>query len=79
MLKLCVTGIREGQNIDYGMLRDSDIPLPPKEEQDQIVRYLDSKLAKINRYIKNRQKIIELLKEKLNTTYILMVNPLIQR
>ena len=65
LLKLCVTGIREGQNIDYGMLRDSDIPLPPKEEQDQIVRYLDSKLAKINRYIKNRQKIIELLKEKI--------------
>ena len=27
--------------------------------------YLDSKLAKINRYIKNRQKIIELLKEKI--------------
>ncbi|MEW6625150.1 MAG: restriction endonuclease subunit S, partial [Bacillota bacterium] len=64
LLKLCVTGIREGQNIDYSMLRDSDIPLPPKEEQDQIVRYLDSKLAKINKYIKNKKKLIELLKEQ---------------
>lgn len=64
LLKLCVTGIREGQNIDYNMLRDSDIPLPPKEEQDQIVRYLDNKLAKINKYIKSKKKLIELLKEQ---------------
>lgn len=38
--------------------------LPPKEEQDQIVRYLDSKLSKINKYIKAKKKQIELLKEQ---------------
>jgi type I restriction enzyme S subunit len=38
--------------------------IPPKEEQDQIVRYLDSKLAKINKYIKNKKKLVELLKEQ---------------
>lgn len=38
--------------------------IPPKEEQNQIVRYLDSKLAKINKYIKNKKKLIELLKEQ---------------
>ncbi len=65
LLKLCVTGIREGQNIDYSMLRNSDMPLPPKEEQDQIARYLDSKLAKINKLIKNKKKLIELLKEEI--------------
>lgn len=36
--------------------------IPPKEEQDQIVRYLDSKLSKINKFIKAKKKQIELLK-----------------
>jgi type I restriction enzyme, S subunit len=38
--------------------------IPPKEEQDQIVRYLDSKLVKINKFIKNKKRLIELLKEQ---------------
>jgi type I restriction enzyme, S subunit len=38
--------------------------IPPKEEQDHIVCHLDSKLAKINKYIKNKKKLIELLKEQ---------------
>lgn len=64
LLKLCVTGIREGQNIDYSMLKNSDIPIPPKEEQNQIVKYLDSKVSKINKFIKAKKKQIELLKEQ---------------
>jgi type I restriction enzyme, S subunit len=40
------------------------LPLPPKEEQDQIVRYLDSKSVKINKFIKNKKRLIELLKEQ---------------
>lgn len=40
------------------------IVVPPKEEQDQIVRYLDSKLAKINKFIRNKKRLIELLKEQ---------------
>ena len=43
---------------------DSPMICPTKEEQDQIVRYLDSKLAKINKFIKNKRKLIELLKEQ---------------
>lgn len=59
-------GVRVGQwDMRYDDFKNIKVYLPPKEEQDQIVRYLDSKLAKINRYIKNRQKIIELLKEKI--------------
>jgi type I restriction enzyme S subunit len=41
LLTMCVTGIREGQNIDYGKLKNHLIPLPPRDEQDQIVRYLE--------------------------------------
>ena len=40
-LKLHVTGIREGQNIDYERLSRSFIPIPPIEEQLIIVAYLD--------------------------------------
>jgi len=43
---------------------DSPMICPPKEEQDQIVRFLDSKILKINKFIKNKKKLIELLKEK---------------
>ena len=52
LLQLCVTGIREGKNIDYNKLKNHQIPVPPRDEQDQIVRFLDWKVAKINRLIK---------------------------
>jgi len=67
LLTLCVTGIREGQNIDYGKLRDHLLPVPPRDEQDQIVRYLDWQVSKINRLIAAKRKQIELLKEQRNT------------
>lgn len=38
--------------------------VPPKEEQDQIVKYLDSKIFKIDKLIKVKKKEIELLKEQ---------------
>lgn len=37
---------------------------PPREEQDQIVRYLDAKVGNINKLIRIKQKQIALLKEK---------------
>ena len=64
LLKMCVTGIREGQNIDYFLLKNSIIPLPPKKEQDQIAKFLDNRLSKINRFIKAKKKQVELLKEQ---------------
>ena len=43
-----------------------DMPFitPPREEQDQIVKYLDYKLAKINKFIKAKKKLIAVLKEQ---------------
>lgn len=61
LLTLCVTGIREGQNIDYEKLRNHFLPVPPREEQDQIVRYLDWQVSKINRLIAAKRKQIKLL------------------
>jgi type I restriction enzyme S subunit len=64
LLQNCVTGIREGQNIDYSKLRNHFIPIPSRPEQDQIVRYLDWKVSMINKYINAKKKQIELLKEQ---------------
>lgn len=40
------------------------LPVPPREEQDQIVRYLDWQVSKINKLISARKKQIVLLKEQ---------------
>ncbi len=65
LLQTCVTGIREGQNIDYGTLKRNAIPLPPVEEQEKIVRYLDSMTAKINKLIRAKKKIVDLTFERI--------------
>lgn len=44
LLKLCVTGIREGQNIDYNKLKNNLLLVPPLNEQALISKFLDSKL-----------------------------------
>ncbi len=59
LLQSCVTGIREGQNIDYRILKNIRIPVPPIDEQEQIAKYLDC----INTRINARIKEISLLKE----------------
>lgn len=63
-LSLFVTGIREGQNIDYVELSRSELPLPPLSEQSAIVRYLDYIDRRIRHYIRSKQKLIKLLEEQ---------------
>lgn len=63
LLKTCVTGIREGQNINNELLRKQLIPIPPLPEQKAIAEYLDKKTAQINELVSAKQKQIELLKE----------------
>lgn len=63
LLQLCVTGIREGQNIDYDTLKEYIIPIPPREEQDNIVAYLDYQVSNINKLILSKRKQITLLEE----------------
>ena len=63
LLKICVTGIREGQNINYSKLKQFSIPVPPLSEQKQIVSYLDTKCAKIDKLITNITKEIDCIKE----------------
>lgn len=63
LLKTCVTGIREGQNINFDLLRKSSIMLPPLSEQQAIVSYIDEKLQKIDQYMADLQREIDYLKE----------------
>lgn len=63
LLKTCVTGIREGQNINYDMLRNNSIMLPPASEQQAIVDYIEAKLSKIDSCMADLQAEIDYLKE----------------
>ena len=64
LLKSMVTGIREGQNIDYGKLRENLLPIPPIAEQTAIANYLDTATSKIDAAIAQQQKMIDLLNER---------------
>ena len=64
LLKSMVTGIREGQNIDYAKLRDNQLPIPSLKEQEAIANYLDSATSKIDEAIAQQQKMIDLLNER---------------
>lgn len=64
LLKSSVTGIREGQNIDYNKLKESLLPIPPEEEQKAMGCYLDAATSKIDKAIAMQQKMIDLLNER---------------
>lgn len=59
------TGIR--LTLSYNELRNVPIPVPPRAEQDQIVRFLDWKVSEINKLIGIRRKEIQELEELKNT------------
>lgn len=47
----------------YSEMKTILLPVPPRAEQDQIVRYLDWQVSRINRIIAAKRKQIEVLKE----------------
>ncbi len=55
----------------FSEMKNILLPVPPREEQDQIVRFLDWKVSEINRLINIKRKEIERLKE---LTYTLISN-----
>jgi type I restriction enzyme S subunit len=59
------TGIR--LTLGFGEFRKTILPLPPREEQDQIVRFLDWKISRINRHVNAKKRQIALLKEQKKT------------
>lgn len=63
-LTLAVTGIREGQNIDYSKLAIELLPVPPFEEQAAIVKYLAHANARIDKAIAAKRRLASLLGEE---------------
>ena len=58
-------GIRErSSDFRFEVFADQYLPIPPREEQDAIVRFLDAKCAKIDSLIKLKERQIALLNEK---------------
>ena len=57
-------GVR--QSIGFKDIRHLQVPVPPRAEQDQIVRYLDWQVSKINRLISAKRKEIDLTREYLS-------------
>lgn len=56
-------GVR--QSIGFKEIRHLQVSVPPRDEQDQIVRYLDWQVSKINRLIAAKRKQITVLQEQL--------------
>jgi type I restriction enzyme S subunit len=63
-LQTSVVGIRQGKNISYEELSYSFVPIPLIEEQTAIAQFLDRKTAQIDQAIAQKEKQIELLKER---------------
>ena len=63
-----LTSVRMRISMDY--LGSVMLPIPPREEQDQIVRFLDWKVSEINRLISNHKHqilMLEAMKQNLLT------------
>jgi type I restriction enzyme S subunit len=45
-------------------LKSTLLPIPPKQEQRQIARFLDWESSRIKKFIRNKRRLIELLKEQ---------------
>lgn len=61
-LKPLYHGLRK--TISIGTFLQTKLPVPPKEEQDQIVRYLDWQNSRLNKLINAKKKEIALLEEQ---------------
>ena len=61
------------RNIYWPEFKRSIVPVPPREEQEQIVRYLDWKVSKINKLIHGYQRQIKLLEERKRAQITYMV------
>ena len=71
------SGLR--QNIDFWDFKRLPVPLPPRDEQDRIVVFLEQKTAEIDAAIAKKERLIELLDEQksilINSLVTKGVNP----
>ena len=63
-LNVYKTGIRDGQSINFNKFENISLPVPPFEEQKKLANYIGIRIEKINHFIQQKQRLIELLKEQ---------------
>ena len=64
LLRSVVTGIREGQNIDYSKLKEYLLQIPPQDEQVMIGKHLDRVTSQLDEAIAQQRRMIDLLNER---------------
>ncbi len=52
------------ESIEHRLLANSRIPIPPPSEQTAIARFLDAADRRIRRYIRAKERLVELLEER---------------
>lgn len=57
------------RNIYWSALKRIYVPVPPREEQDQIVRFLDWKVSEINRLINIKKKRLSVVQELISKQF----------
>lgn len=56
------TGIRvRSCDLRWNKLAELSYPLPPKKEQDEIAQYIDNKVQEVDRIIKGKQELLDIL------------------
>lgn len=64
MLNTMNSGIRDGQSMSFDDFKYKILPFPPLYIQTVIANFLDHKTTEIKKFIENKRKLIELLKEQ---------------
>lgn len=69
------TGIRPSRLRLYpDVFLTIDFPVPPRDEQDQIVHFLDWKVSEINKKISLKRQSLDLLKELVNSAFATLIS-----
>ena len=71
-LRPLYTGLRKTINVNTFL--SQQIPVPPRAEQDQIVRFLDWKVSEINKKNSLKRQSLELLKELVNSAFATLIS-----
>jgi type I restriction enzyme S subunit len=71
MLRPLYTGLRKTIKIET--FQNTKLPVPPREEQDQIVRFLDWKVSEIDNFLNLLHKELKIIDELKNNKIILSV------
>lgn len=71
-LRPLYTGLRKTINVNTFL--SQQMPVPPRDEQDQIVRFLDWKVSEINKKISLKRQSLDLLKELVNSAFATLIS-----